>query len=365
MLRWFQQVADGVTVTEVAEAELVSQPAVSRALARLEKDVGAPLLRREGRVLRMTTSGAAFKHHLDAALHHLDDGLAAVHQTLDPETGVVTVAYQPSLGSWLVPDLVSSFRADHPGVEFELRAKFHTATPATGPGSDVDVELSAFRNLDPGWAWRHLGTEPTRLLVPPGHRLAASSGPVRLAQVAGERFVVLREATLFQQHVDGLCRNAGFEPVVAFAVDDLAAIRGYVAAGLGVALAPATWGGTSEAPSEQGPPAPVVLPLADAGASREIGLSWWREARILPSARLFITHVLDRARAGRLPVATPAGLPVTTASPSSLPSSLSSSSSSLPSSPPTASPLRPPPTAARAEAEADAVRKRALGAGDE
>lgn len=141
VLRWFQQVADGVTVTEVAEAELVSQPAVSRALARLEKEVGAPLLRREGRILRMTTAGAAFKGHVDAAIHHVDDGLAAVHQVLDPETGIVTVAYQPSLGPWLVPDLVSSFRAEHPGVEFDLRAKFHSPTPATGPGSDIDVEL--------------------------------------------------------------------------------------------------------------------------------------------------------------------------------------------------------------------------------
>ncbi|WP_454295162.1 LysR family transcriptional regulator [Salana multivorans] len=305
VLRWFQQVADGVTVTEVAEAELVSQPAVSRALARLEKEVGAPLLRREGRILRMTTAGAAFKGHVDAAIHHVDDGLAAVHQVLDPETGIVTVAYQPSLGPWLVPDLVSSFRAEHPGVEFDLRAKFHSPTPATGPGSDIDVELSAFRNLDPGWEWRRIASEPTRLLVPPDHQLASATEPVRLAQVAGERFVVLREATMFQRHVDEMCRDAGFVPEVAFAVDDLETIRGYVAAGLGVALAPATWGGASAEPSPLGPPAPVVLALADAGASREVGVTWWRDARILPSARLFIRHVLSRARAGELPAPTP------------------------------------------------------------
>jgi len=48
-LRWLQQVADGTTVTEVSEVEPVTQSGVSRALARLEEQVGTPLLRRSGR----------------------------------------------------------------------------------------------------------------------------------------------------------------------------------------------------------------------------------------------------------------------------------------------------------------------------
>src|ERR1700710_3305095 len=103
-LRWFQQVADGVTVTEVSGTAAVSQPGVSRALARLETEVGTPLLRRSGRTLRMTRAGAAFKRHVDAMLHDLDDGLAAVSQLVDPDTGTISVAFQASLGTWLVPD---------------------------------------------------------------------------------------------------------------------------------------------------------------------------------------------------------------------------------------------------------------------
>src|ERR1019366_432184 len=57
-LRWLQQVADGTTVTEVSELEAVTQSGVSRALARLEEQIGTPLLRRSGRTLRMTHAGA-------------------------------------------------------------------------------------------------------------------------------------------------------------------------------------------------------------------------------------------------------------------------------------------------------------------
>src|SRR5580692_10641550 len=93
VLRWFQRVADGMTVTEVSELDGVTQSGVSRALARLESEVGTPLLRRSGRTLRMTHAGAVFKPHLDALLHHLDDGIAAVSQLIDPDTGTVALAF--------------------------------------------------------------------------------------------------------------------------------------------------------------------------------------------------------------------------------------------------------------------------------
>ena len=69
---------------------MVSQPGVSRALARLEHEVGSPLLLRSGRILRTTHAGAVLKPHVDAALHSFDDGLAAVEQLIDPETGSVS-----------------------------------------------------------------------------------------------------------------------------------------------------------------------------------------------------------------------------------------------------------------------------------
>ena len=140
-LRWFQQVADGTTVTEVSELEPVTQSGVSRALARLEAELGTPLLRRHGRTLRMTHAGAVFKRHVDALLHQLDDGIAAVSQLIEPDTGTVALAFQHSLGTWLVPDLVRSFRAGHPQVRFQLtqvRDELHSE-PLDGGQADLEI----------------------------------------------------------------------------------------------------------------------------------------------------------------------------------------------------------------------------------
>src|ERR1700753_2611603 len=110
VLRWFQQVADGATVTEVSEVDMVTQSGVSRALARLEAQVGTPLLERSGRTLRLTRTGEVFKPHVDRLLEELRDGLDAVAQFVSPETGTVAVAFQQSLGSWLVPGLLRRLR---------------------------------------------------------------------------------------------------------------------------------------------------------------------------------------------------------------------------------------------------------------
>lgn len=300
-LRWFQRVADGATVTEIAEQEILTQPSVSRALARLEAEAGTPLLRRSGRHLVLTNAGAAFKRHVDAVIHHLDDGIAAVQQQIDPETGTVTVAFQPSLGTWLIPDLIGSFRQQHPGIAFDLHAKLDEHAAAVGPRSAVDVELSTLRSGGEGREWRTLLNEPLRLLLPRGHRLAGRH-EASLSEVGDDPFVTLRESSLLRSQLERLCAEAAIDLRVAFVADDLPTLRGYVASGLGVAILPARWVAGAAEPSS---PWVHYLELTDPGARRDVGLSWYRERRLLPAAELFREYVLRRAAAGELPVPAP------------------------------------------------------------
>ncbi len=311
-LRWLQQVADGTTLTEVSEVEGVTQSGVSRALARLEAEIGTPLLRRSGRTLRMTHAGAVFKPHLDALLHHLDDGIAAVSQLVDPDTGTVALAFQQSLGTWLVPDLARSFRAARPGVRFQLtQVRDELQAPALD-GGNAELELGSRRDpADASVRTALIAREPLRLAVPRDHRLAGPrghemagprghgvAGPrVRLADAAAEPFIGLGRASALRRLTDELCAAAGFRPEVIFEGDDLSNVRGFVAAGLGVAVVPAPRAGSPEAA-----PGPVVYrELGEAGAVREIWLTWSAGRRLLPAAELFRRHVIRRAAAGRLP----------------------------------------------------------------
>ena len=308
VLRWFQQVAEGATVTEVSELEMVTQSGVSRALARLEAQVGTPLLERSGRTLRLTRTGAVFKPHVDRLLAELRGGLDAVAQFVSPETGTVVVAFQQSLGSWLVPDLLGSFRAAHPAVGFRLthaRDELH-GLPLDGGAADLEIGTRRFRTgpeaTRPGDLavhTRRIGNEPLRLAVPASHPLAdlgASEAGIDLAAAAAEPFVGLRTTSALRKLGDDLCAAAGFRPMIVFEGDDLSNVRGLVAAGLGVAIVPAPRAGSPVAS-----PGPVLyLPILDDGAERDIYLTWPADKPLLPAADRFRQHVIDTVTTGHI-----------------------------------------------------------------
>lgn len=293
ILRYFQQIADGVTVTEVAELYQISQPGVSRSLKRLEDEVGTPLLERSGRNLRPTHAGTVFKRHVDASLHALDDGLAAVEELLDPETGTVSLGFQPSLGTWLVPRLIASFRRRNPQVRFRLEHSQDAQGSSLVSGGRTDLEITARRPRDPDVRWERLVRQPLCLAVPPGHRLA-DHRQVGLRDAAEEQFVMLTPAWDLRSLAEELCAAAGFVPAVTFEENDLQLVRGFVAAGLGVAIVPAPGAGLAELAIG----AERLIPLTDPLAFREVGVSWSVQRRLLPSAEQFRRHALAVARGG-------------------------------------------------------------------
>ena len=223
-------------------------------------------------------------------LHQLDDGLAAVAQLMDPESGMVTVAFPSSLGSWLMPELAAGFLKKHPDVQLDLSARQDETIPATGTGSEVDLELTTLRPPSRAHHWRGLMREPIRLLLADGHPLAAAPGPIPIAQLGGERLIAMRPTSQLRTVTDGLLARRGVEAEVALVADDLPTLYGYVAAGLGVALGP----GRSVAGVS-------LQVLAEDDAFREIGLSWAAGRRLLPSAELFRDHILQLATSRRLP----------------------------------------------------------------
>jgi LysR family transcriptional activator of glutamate synthase operon len=67
--------------------------------------------------------------------------MAAASQLIEPETGTVALAFQQSLGTWLVPDLVRTCRAAHPGARFQLTQVRDELQSATLDGGQADPEI--------------------------------------------------------------------------------------------------------------------------------------------------------------------------------------------------------------------------------
>jgi LysR family transcriptional regulator, transcription activator of glutamate synthase operon len=279
-LRVFLAAAEAEHVTAAAARLHLSQPAVTRAIGRLEDQFGARLFDRPGHRVRLNGFGRVLAGHAAKIIAQVDAAGTDIAGLLDPHTGPVRIGFVRSLGTWLVPDLIRSFKTVEPGVEFQLRQGLSEQVAGQLLRGDVDLILTSPRpRLAEQVSWELLGDERLELAVPPGHRLAARRR-IRLAEVADEPFVALAVTSEFRELSDRLCREAGFSPAVAFEADDVATVRALVGAGLGIAILPA-----QHQPAASGGPA--TLAIAGQRATRPIGLAWIAGRQLPATAEAF------------------------------------------------------------------------------
>jgi DNA-binding transcriptional LysR family regulator len=286
-IRAFLEVADGTTVTVAAERAHRTQPALSRALSRLEREVGSELFQRSGRGLTLTPAGRELLDSARRIVEAYDRGVRAVQDMAAPQGGFVPLAFLHTLGTWLVPELIRSFRAERPEVRFDLRQHGDAGLVDDLLGGAVDLAITGGLPEHPQIEGRRLLIEPLRLVVPPDHRLAGRRS-VRLADVAKDPFIVLKPGFSLRDVTERLCVEAGFVPQIGFEGEEVETLRGLVAAGLGVALLPD--------PHGVGSPAAPHLRVSDVPASREIGIAWIRDRRLPAASDRFREHAISNAR---------------------------------------------------------------------
>jgi DNA-binding transcriptional LysR family regulator len=282
-LRDFVAVARTQHVTRAAKAVGVPQPTLSRSIGRLETELGVELFVRTGRTLRLSRAGALLHEHAERALAELETGLRAVTGEVGPGSGRVAFGFLHTLGGSAVPLLLREFRAEHPGVRFELVQRSHDVLLELLRAGTIDLCLTSPLPDEPGLATRAMHEQPLRLVVPADHRFA-SRRRLRLAEVAQEQFVGLERGYGLRTITDAWCRAAGFVPRLAFEGEEIDTVRGLVAAGLGVALLPADVAGSV--------PRVVDVEVSQPRTTRTIGLVWRDHAGDPPAVRAFRATIL-------------------------------------------------------------------------
>ncbi|WP_231642844.1 LysR family transcriptional regulator [Nocardia sp. NRRL S-836] len=273
-------------VTRAAARLGLPQPTVSRWLAELGEALGAPVIARSGRRVRLTRAGRLLAEAATRSLAALEPGLRAAEEELDPEKGRVVLGFLHMLGRSVVPELVRGFRADHPHVRFGLVQDARQGVVDKLVSGEIDLALVAPPPTGPEFSSVVLFEQELIAVVPATHRLAARRA-VRLTDLRDEDFIVLEHGYGLRQITDDLCAAAGFTPRIAFEGQETETVRGLVAAGLGVALLPHP---------EFTPPAGVrELPLVPR-SSRMFGLSWLTGQPMPPAVEAFRDHALSSKR---------------------------------------------------------------------
>lgn len=281
-LALLRAIADEGHLTRAAARLGLPQPTASRWLAGLAAQVGAPVVLRDGRGIRLSRIGECLADAAGQALAVLELGCRQVVEQADPDSGQVVLGFLHTMGESRVPALLRAFRADHPHVRFTLRQGPHEDTVEWVRSGAADVALTSPLPTDPTLHTVRVAEQELVLTVPSGHRLAGRR-TARLSDLADEPFVGLKPGYGLRRITDELCAHAGFTPELAFQGEECDTLRGLVAAGLGVAILPAAEhevaGGTVEL---------SLRPVS----RRQIGLVWSAEHPLPPAARVFRDFVL-------------------------------------------------------------------------
>ncbi|MGW2325243.1 LysR family transcriptional regulator [Streptomyces sp. NPDC001700] len=283
-LAQFAAVARHEHVTRAAQELGVPQSTLSRAMVRLEEDLGVALFARRGRTVALTPAGRTFLRSVERALAEVDRAAESVRADADPAAGRIAFGFLHTLGSETVPGLIRGFRVDHPRVRFQLVQNYGQAMIERMREGGLDLCLTSPVPDAPDLVARRLDEQRLRLVVPYDHRLAGRRR-VRLAEASAELFVTLEPGYGLRRITDALCAEAGFTPKIAFEGEEAETLRGLVAAGLGVALLP---------PPAVPRPGVVELTVTAPRAVREIGVAWLDGHPDTPPVAAFKRFLLSR-----------------------------------------------------------------------
>ncbi|GAA2076196.1 LysR family transcriptional regulator [Streptomyces albiaxialis] len=219
-----------------------SPSAVSQQISTLERALGVALFERTPRSVRPTAAGAHLAHRatrLLAELASTEDELRAYGAA---ERGRLRLGSFWSAGFRLVPAVLTGFLRDRPEVEVRYEEGDPQVTvPAVLEGSLDLAVVFEYGVVPHHWPEELTRTlvleEPLYVLLPEGHRLAGRA-PLRLSDLADERWISYHEDTDAARCLLHICAAGGFRPEVLFRTNDYNLPYELVRRGLGVAVAP-------------------------------------------------------------------------------------------------------------------------------
>lgn len=285
--RQFALLAEELHFGRAAVRLHMTQPALTQAIAALERSLGVRLFERNRRQVALSVAGAALLPEVRELLRRAQLLPALARSAAQGESGRLRVAFVSTVGYGLLPGWVRQFRERWPRVSLELVEATSDVQREWLLRGEVDAGflLHAPGSAPAGLARRPLTSEPLVLALPESHPLAARSR-LSLRAIAQEPLVLFPRRILPElfDAVLQLYRGAGHEPVVAQEAIQMQTIVNLVSAGLGLA-----WVLNSVRQFQR--PGVVYRPLA---ATRGQGAPLcetslvWRDAEVHPVLQRFI-----------------------------------------------------------------------------
>lgn len=290
-LRYFAAAADLGSMTAASKELMVSQSAVSTAVAQLEKELGVQLLlRHHARGLTLTAAGEAFQRELRSYLVHTSELAEVARSAGQALTGDLTVGCFTTLGPFELPRLLAACEADHPGIRISVVEDEHAALKQALRSGRCELALMYGYDLDDDIDHVRVGGAPPYVLLPRDHRLARRK-KVSLKELADEPMVLL-DLPHSRQYLERLVASVGVRPTVRHRTSGFETVRAMVANGQG-------WSVLNQRPASDTTydgAEVVTLEIADPVEPLEVVVASMKDVRLTARAQAFVRSAVGTRR---------------------------------------------------------------------
>ncbi|MEZ5861874.1 MAG: LysR substrate-binding domain-containing protein [Geminicoccaceae bacterium] len=265
-LRYFEALAQHGHFGRAAEACAISQPALSLQIKELEEILGAPLVERGTRQIRLTSLGEAFQlrvRDILRAVDELDDLARSSHSAL---AGRLRIGVIPTVGPYLLPAVIKRLAERFPGLDLRPREAITQRLVEDLVKGRLDTAIVALPVSEPSLYEHALFEEEFVLVRPLEDARKPVPKPERLREM---RLLLLEEGHCFREQALSYCRMSPRMPRDLMEGSSLTTLVQMVGAGIGVTLIP-----EMAVPIETRSAAVSIARLGPPHPARTIGMAW-------------------------------------------------------------------------------------------
>lgn len=268
-----------------------TQPAISVQIQGLESELGITLFERTGKQVVLTAAGEILLPYAERVLADTEEARLKMAEVHGGTIGLVRIGIIPTVAAHFLPAVLKEFRAHFPAVNVMLREESRTPLlTALLESSEIDLSIGLEQVKSNGLKSTKLMTEEFCVAVSPQHSIA-SQPSIALSKLKRERFVLYKTPGHHNREMAlQYCRNAGFEPEVAFESEQAETIQNLVASNLGITILPRMVFDNGAANS-------LTMVRIDPPTPKRTVVASWRAGRYLSlSARQFLQCATTVAR---------------------------------------------------------------------
>ncbi|WP_297001714.1 MULTISPECIES: LysR substrate-binding domain-containing protein [unclassified Thalassospira] len=272
-----------------AEACFITQPSLSAAISELENLLGAQLVERNKRQVLMTPLGQEVVSRARSILQEVDELTTMAQAASDPLSGPIHIGVIPTIGPYLLPDVMSSLKAGFPKLQPLLREDQTAKLIELLMAGKLDIALIALP-IDENWLEEFELFEDRFVFACAPNNPLTHKKHLEIGDIKDEKLLLLEDGHCLRDQALEVCHKAGWSKSADFQANSLSTLVQMVGAGIGATLLPEM----SLEVEARRPDLLKIIPFKNPVPIRRIGMVWRRSSARKSEYRQLAAYLRDR-----------------------------------------------------------------------